>query len=204
GQDQQQCHRHEQPDQIAAGVDDIAHVGAELPLVAWQQVFVLAGEHPGAAVLRGGPPFRGRGLAIRFAAAGLLAAGAGFLRGHRRWRDGAAAAALGFAPARRRPAFAGGGDGFRRCRVGLGGGRGPRAVGGYVGTAGLTASEQLHGYQANRSADRPGSRAVAGWERSPPGPVVAALTGDGSGYDSRTNPGAVAGGAREDRKSTRL
>src|SRR5690606_3868916 len=143
--------------------DDIAHVRAQFSAVARQQVLVLAGEHPGAAVLRGGPAFRGRGLAIRLVAAGLLAAGAGFLRRHRWWRDGAAAAALGFAPARRRPALPCSGGGFCRCRVGLGGGRGPRAVGGYVGTAGLTASEQLHGNQANRSADRPGSRAVAGW-----------------------------------------
>ena len=106
-EDQAERGGHEQAEQVAAGVHDVADEAAHRALVAGQQVGVLAGHHLLAAIGRVGAAGELLGLALFLAelrAAQLLAPLAGLGGRHRRRRDRAALAG-GLAALRRRPAL---------------------------------------------------------------------------------------------------
>ena len=63
-EDQEQRRRHEQAEQVAPRVDDVADVAAHRALVARQQVVLVAGHHLLAAVGHRGPALQLLGLAL--------------------------------------------------------------------------------------------------------------------------------------------
>ena len=96
-EDHEQRRRHEQPQQVAAGVDDVAHVRLDRSLVAGQQVGLFAGHHLFAAVVHPHAAFDPLGLALRPAELGareFLAARPGLGRGHRCGCDRSATAVV--------------------------------------------------------------------------------------------------------------
>ena len=107
---QPQRRRHEQPEHVAPGVDDVAHVPAHRSLVARQQVGLFAGHHALAAV---GHPRRGARPCSALRSSRLSLGPASDLRRARASAEVIGAGATGPAPRLsralgRRPALGGG------------------------------------------------------------------------------------------------
>ena len=153
--DDHQRQRHEQPDEVRSGVDDVPDVGPHRAAVAGRQVLVVAPRHPGPPPLGLATallPLLLLGRTVRLRELRRLALG---LRGS---GCGAAAAVLGLPALRGRPALRRGaardpdGLGRRLRRRGLGGLPGRRA-GGRRGAA-----QQTHACQRNGPSHVDGRR----------------------------------------------
>ena len=145
--------RHEEAEQVAPGIDDVAHITAHRSLVAGQQVCLFAGHHAFAAIGHPGPVGDAVGLALvaaelgalqRLASGPRLGGGLGRRRDRALFRDAPGLAALGRGPA----LGAGAWRTLRRARsrVDL---RGGRCHGGVVCALvmGFLTAQQLHSRQ---------------------------------------------------------